>query len=182
VDTVYLGAWPRERLLQAGGFDEALVRNQDDELALRITRAGGTVWQSSAIRSRYAPRASFVALFRQFHQYGYWKVPVIRKHHLPAAPRHLVPFAFVAVLAVLALGGLLWPAAWWALLGLLALYAAAGVANALAVARGSLLQMLGVAWACGCMHFGYGLGFGRGLVDFVLLRRGPRASATTLTR
>jgi hypothetical protein len=56
------------------------------------------------------------------------------------------------------------------------------VANALAVARGSLLQMLGVAWACGCMHIGYGLGFGRGLVDFVLLRRGPRASATTLTR
>ena len=182
VDTVYLGAWPRAQLLAVGGFDEALVRNQDDELALRITRAGGTVWQSSAIRSRYAPRASFVALFRQFHQYGYWKVPVIRKHRLPASPRHLVPFAFVAVLGVLALAGLLWHPAWWLLLGVAGLYTAAGVANAAAVARGSPLQMAGVAWACGCMHIGYGLGFGRGLLDFVLLRRGPRASATTLTR
>jgi glycosyltransferase involved in cell wall biosynthesis len=182
VDTVYLGAWPRASLIAIGGFDEALVRNQDDELALRITRGGGRVWQSAAIHSRYAPRASFVALFRQFHQYGYWKVPVIRKHQLPASPRHLVPFAFVAVMSLLALLGVLWTPAWWALAAVLALYAAAGAVNAVAVAQGSLQQMLGVAWACACMHVGYGIGFGRGLLDFVLLKRGPRASATRLTR
>ncbi len=182
VDTVYLGAWPRDPLIAIGGFDEALVRNQDDELALRITRGGGRVWQSAAIHSRYAPRASFVALFRQFHQYGYWKVPVICKHQLPASPRHLVPFAFVAVLALLALLGGLWTPAWWALAAVLCMYAAAGAINAVAVAQGSLRQMLGVAWACGCMHVGYGIGFGRGLIDFVLLKRGPRDSATRLTR
>ncbi|MDE2147333.1 MAG: glycosyltransferase, partial [Burkholderiales bacterium] len=44
VDTVYLGAWRRDELLRLGGFDERLVRNQDDELALRITRGGGLVW------------------------------------------------------------------------------------------------------------------------------------------
>jgi glycosyltransferase involved in cell wall biosynthesis len=182
VDTVYLGAWPRTQLIAIGGFDEALVRNQDDELALRITRGGGRVWQSAAIHSHYAPRASFVALFRQFHQYGYWKVPVIRKHQLPASPRHLVPFAFVALLAGLALLGVLWSPAWWALAAVVAVYAAAGAVNAVAVANGSLQQMLGVAWACACMHIGYGIGFGRGLIDFVLLKRGPRASATRLTR
>jgi hypothetical protein len=32
------------------------------------------------------------------------------------------------------------------------------------------------------MHAGYGLGFGRGLLDFALLRRAPRAAATRLTR
>ena len=182
VDTVYLGAWPRAQLLAIGGFDETLVRNQDDELALRITRGGGRVWQSAAIRSRYAPRASFVALYRQFQQYGYWKVPVIRKHRLPAAPRQLVPFIFVALVALLALLGLLWTPAWWALAAVAGLYAAASAVNAVAVARGSLLQMLGVAWACACMHVGYGIGFGRGLIDFTLLRRGPRASSTSLTR
>ncbi len=182
VDTVYLGAWPRDQLLAIGGFDEALVRNQDDELALRITRAGGRVWQSAAIRSRYAPRASFMALFNQFHQYGYWKVPVIRKHRLPAAPRHLVPVAFVATLALLALAGLAWRPAWGALAGVLGLYAAGALGSAVAVAGGSPRQLLGVAWACACMHVGYGLGFARGLLDFTLLRRGPRASATRLTR
>jgi len=66
VDTVYLGAWRRSELVRLGCFDESLVRNQDDELNLRITRGGGRVWQSAAMRSRYTPRASFAALFRQF--------------------------------------------------------------------------------------------------------------------
>lgn len=182
VDTVYLGAWPRAVLLAAGGFDESLVRNQDDELALRIIRSGGRVWQSAAIRSWYAPRASFAALFRQFWQYGYWKVPVIRKHRSPASPRHLVPLAFVAVLGVLAAAGLLWLPAWAALAVLLLLYAGTALACAVPVAEGSLRQVLGVAWACACMHVGYGLGFARGLLDFVLLRRAPGAAAVRLTR
>ena len=182
VDTVYLGAWKRDDLLRLGGFDEALVRNQDDELNLRIVRSGGKVWQSAAIRSQYAPRASFAALFRQFYQYGYWKVAVIRKHRLPAAPRHLVPFAFTALLLMLALAGFAWRPAWAALGALTALYAGAALVNAGALAGGSPRDALGIAWAFGCMHFGYGIGFGHALVDRVLLRRGARTAATRLTR
>ncbi len=179
VDTVYLGAWRRSELLRLGGFDENLVRNQDDELNLRIVRGGGRVWQSAAIRSWYTPRASYLALFRQFYQYGYWKVPVIRKHRLPASPRHLVPFGFVMLLGLLALAGLFWLPAWWALAGVVGLYAVMAWGNALAVAP---RQPFGVAWAYFCMHAGYGLGFGRGLLDFVLLRRAPGAAVTRLTR
>ena len=182
VDTVYLGAWRREALLALGGFDETLVRNQDDELNLRITRGGGSVWQSAAIRSSYAPRASFMALFRQFSQYGYWKVPVIRKHRLPAAPRHLVPFAFVALLALLALGSLALPTVRWVLGAVLALYGAAALGNATCLRPAGPRELLGIAWAFACMHSGYGLGFGRGLLDFALLRRAPGAAATRLTR
>jgi hypothetical protein len=32
------------------------------------------------------------------------------------------------------------------------------------------------------MQLGYGLGFGRGLLDMVVLRRGPGAAMTRLTR
>src|SRR5262249_19053843 len=46
VDTVYLGCWWKANLLDLGGFDEALVRNQDDELNLRLTRSGGKVYQT----------------------------------------------------------------------------------------------------------------------------------------
>lgn len=179
VDTVYLGAWRRETLLALGGFDEALVRNQDDELALRITRGGGRVWQDARIVSHYAPRESLGALWRQFFQYGYWKVAVVRKHRLPASPRHLVPFGFVATLALLALAAPWWAPAAGALAALGGLYALALLANGLAAAP---RQALRVALATACMQLGYGLGFGRGLLDMAVLRRGPAAAMTRLTR
>jgi succinoglycan biosynthesis protein ExoA len=180
VDTVYLGAWRRHDLIRLGGFDENLIRNQDDELNLRIWRSGGTVWQSATIRSSYTPRASFMALFRQFFQYGYWKVPVIRKHRLPASPRHVLPFGFVALLGVLALLAPFVPLAALGLGVIAAAYAVALVSAALALhARESVLN---IALAIGCMHIGYGLGFGRGVLDFIMRRRTPRASMTRLTR
>lgn len=184
VDTVYLGAWRRAELLRQGGFDEALVRNQDDELALRIVRSGGCVWQSAAIRSWYTPRGSFTALFRQFWQYGYWKVAVIRKHRLPAAPRHLVPFGFVAALALLALGGFVWAPVWGALAGLGVVYMTAALGSAALIAQPwrEPGQWLGIGAATACMHFGYGLGFARGLWDFMVVRRAPGSAATRLTR
>lgn len=179
VDTVYLGAWPREVLENIGGFDESLVRNQDDELNLRLKRAGHEIWQSASIRSSYVPRASFSALFRQFYQYGYWKVPVIRKHRLPASPRQLAPFAFVSGLALLVLLSVFSTAARW-----LALVTCGGYFLALLAASGVHRRPLHgarVAIALACMHFGYGLGFARGLIDLALKRK-PGQSAARLTR
>jgi succinoglycan biosynthesis protein ExoA len=103
VDTVTYGCWRREAFDRFGYFDEELVRNQDDEHNLRIIRDGGKIWQSPKIRSWYRPRGSLSALFKQYMQYGYWKVRVIQKHKLPASWRHLVPGAFVLALLVLIL-------------------------------------------------------------------------------
>src|SRR5712671_5833877 len=93
-DTVFGGVYRREVFARIGLFDEQLARNQDDELNFRLIRAGGKIWQSPAIRSWYRPRGSLVALFRQYRQYGYWKVRVIQKHRMPASWRHLVPASF----------------------------------------------------------------------------------------
>ena len=183
VDTVYLGCWRKEAFARFGAFDEELVRNQDDEHNLRITRGGGVVWQDPAIRSWYVPRRSLGALFRQYRQYGYWKVRVIQKHRLPAAVRHLVPGGFVAALLAGVLAAPFLPAAGLLTLGLLAVYLACTGLAALATAARSewrFAPVLPVVFAG--YHFGYGLGFLHGLLDFVLIRRGPRESATVLTR
>ena len=96
VDTLAFGAYRREVFDRIGGFDEELVRNQDDELNLRRTRAGGRIWMDPTIRSTYFSRGTFAGLWRQYHGYGFYKVRVMRKHRTVPSPRHLVPAAFVA--------------------------------------------------------------------------------------
>lgn len=180
-DTVYLGAWRREAFARFGGFDEALVRNQDDEHNLRIKRGGGRVWQSARIRSLYTPRGSVRALFRQWLQYGYWKPFVMRKHGQPAALRQLVPGVFVGGQALLVLAALLgapWalPAAW------AGLYLAALLALSVAVASDGhwgLLPRLPVVIAA--HHLGYGIGTLLGWWDVLRHGRG-RERFSKLTR
>jgi succinoglycan biosynthesis protein ExoA len=101
VDTLPYGCWCKTTLVGLGLFDEALVRNQDDELNLRLTRSGGKIWQSPAIVSWYSPRPTLSSLFHQYFQYGFWKVAVIRKHRLPGSWRHVVPIGFVLANAFL---------------------------------------------------------------------------------
>jgi len=185
VDTVYLGCWRRDVFDRVGLFDEELVRNQDDELNLRIVRAGGRVWQSPTIRSCYYPRSSLAKLFAQYKQYGYWKVRVIQKHTLPASIRHLVPGAFVLGLLVLAALALFWSPARSLLAVALAAYIAANLAASLhaCVMAGTLRYLPVIPVVFACYHFGYGYGFLRGVVDFVLLRRGDGGAAfTAITR
>src|SRR5262249_3984141 len=113
-DTVFGGVYRREGFDRIGFLCEELVRNQDDEFHLRLTRAGGKIWHSPRIKSWYCPRGSFKALFQQYAQYGYWKVRVMQKHKLPASMRHLVPGCFMLSLFVLSLTSFLWDRAIWA--------------------------------------------------------------------
>jgi glycosyltransferase involved in cell wall biosynthesis len=186
VDTVYLGSWPRRSFERFGGFDEALVRNQDDEHNLRITRGGGRIWQSSRIRSVYRPRAALAQVFRQYLQYGYWKPFVMKKHGQPASLRHLVPAAFVAALAgagaLAALGGPRAP-----LLALGAAYAVAVLALCAAVAFTAQARPLPAAVllrlpaVIAAYHLGYGIGTWFGAWD--VLRHGAgRPRFARLTR
>jgi glycosyltransferase involved in cell wall biosynthesis len=183
VDTVYLGCWTRETLIRIGAFDTELVRNQDDELSLRLVRNGGRIWQSPRIRSSYHPRRSLAHLFRQYTQYGYWKVRVIQKHGTPASWRHLVPPLFVFALLMLGLASTVSPSARRGAALMLALYGAGTLAASIGAARTLRPRtwiLLPIVFAT--FHVGYGWGFLRGLIDFVVLRRSGAASMSLLTR
>ena len=184
LDTVYLGCWRREVFEKYGLFDEELVRSQDNELNLRIQRGGGRIWQTPRIRSRYAPRGSLRQLFRQYTQYGYWKVRVIRKHKIPASVRQLVPGGFVACLLLLAAATPFSDWAWRCLLALIALYGAASAVSSAALCGNRLnwwyMPVMPAVFAT--YHFGFGYGFLRGVADFVVLRRTARPRFAVLTR
>jgi len=183
VDTVYLGCWRRATLEQIGGFDEELVRNQDDELNLRLTRRGRTVWQSPTIKSWYHPRGSFRQLARQYAQYGYWKVRVIQKHRLPASWRHVVPAIFVSTMLAFTSASPFSRVAATAAALVGGLYVGCTVAASAMVAARSGIRLLPVLpLAFFCMQIGYGAGFMLGLIDFCLLRAGPAARMSAITR
>jgi succinoglycan biosynthesis protein ExoA len=103
VDTVYMGAWPRQVFEKIGLFDEELVRNQDDEFNYRLRQQGGRILLSPFIRSEYTVRSTPFALLRQYAGYGYWKVRVLQKHPLQMSLRQFIPPAFVLALLFSAL-------------------------------------------------------------------------------
>jgi succinoglycan biosynthesis protein ExoA len=182
-DTVFGGVYRREVFDRIGLFDESFVRNQDDELNLRLTRAGGKIWHSPRIRSWYHPRASLTALFRQYVQYGYWKVRVMQKHRRPAALRHIIPGGFVFSLIALPLLAMFYQRLLFVWLGLIGVYLLSNISASLVTAAQhgwKYLPLLPPVFAC--YHFGYGLGFMRGILDFIILRRSPSTAFTSLTR
>jgi succinoglycan biosynthesis protein ExoA len=169
VDTVTYGCWKKSTLLRLGLFDERLYRSQDDELNLRIIASGGKVWQSPKITSWYRPRGTLAALSRQYFQYGFWKVAVIRKHRKPASWRNLVPGASLLTGIALLLGALAaglggssrWESqfltVWAALVGL---YGVVSLGAAFVVAKSHgwrFFPVLPVVFAT--YHVSYGLGF-----------------------
>jgi len=168
-DTVYLGCWRRSAFDRFGLFDPQLVRNQDDEFNFRIRRRGGRIVQSPRIQSTYVPRSSVISLFRQYLQYGFWKVVVIRKHGAVASRRHLVPALFVGSILLALLTFLLSALFGWTSLAIfaagalffeLALYALACIAAALPFAGSlELPALLALPAVIAVHHVAYGLGF-----------------------
>ena len=189
------GCWHRSFLERSGLFDPNLVRNQDDEFNFRLRRMGGRIWQSPRIQSTYLPRASIRSLFRQYLQYGYWKVAVIRKHRALPSWRHAVPVLFVI----------------WILSSLVLMLVAGaarqyGLASAIGAAFGIGLSVYAAACAAaslqfvGCLpvrsqlvlpgviatyHIAYGFGFLLGILRFTARGAGldsPEGTFTALTR
>ena len=158
VDTVYLGAFRAQTGRQVGGYDEAMVVNEDAEFAWRL-RAHGGIWFDPTIRSTYQPRSGSVALARQFYRYGMGRVATAVRHPGSLSLRQLAAPGLILGLAspwrvpvVVGYG--------------LALLTTVGMAR-----RMPVRQALRVPLAVATMHLAWGLGFFVGL---------PRALATSI--
>ena len=99
-DTVYLGAFKRETLFALNLYDENIQCTDDDDLNYRIIENSGKIYISPKIKSVYYPRSNYKDLFKQYFNYGLWKVAVIKKHKKPARISHLVPISFVLFLVI----------------------------------------------------------------------------------
>ncbi|MGH9317405.1 MAG: glycosyltransferase family 2 protein [Thermoanaerobaculia bacterium] len=166
-DTVAFPAYTREAIERAGPFDEELLRNQDDEYNYRLRELGGRVLLSEEIPVRYWSRGSLRSLWRQYFQYGFFKVRVFQKHPRQMRARQFVPPLFVGSLIVAISWAPFSAAGAWTLLGVAVAYAVANLASSVEESRrleSRTRPVLPLAFAI--LHFAYGLGFWVGLARF----------------
>ena len=167
VDTVAFPAYTREIIHRNGLYDEELVRNQDDEYNYRLRSMGGRILMAHDIRSRYYSRSSLKSLWRQYKQYGFWKVRVMQKHPRQMSPRQFVPPLFVASLIGLSVLSIFTPYARILLAVEAATYVAANLTASLITAlRSDIRHLPYLPIAFGILHISYGLGFLHGLLKF----------------
>jgi glycosyltransferase involved in cell wall biosynthesis len=161
VETVYLGCWRRETLVDAGGYDEEHLQwaAEDQELNFRLRQAGGRIVLDSSIRSWYFPRATPKALLRQYRNYGLAKASTLAKHKTLPYWRPVAPALLVG--ATVAAPVVFRP--WWLKVAPpLAWLAGASVVSA-RLSRDPGVAPHRVLGALAICHWGYGAGLWAGL-------------------
>ena len=170
-DTVSFGAYRREVFEKIGLYDEEAHYGEDDELNFRLIKSGGRIFLSPKIKSRYYPRSSFSALWKQYYNFGYGKVRTIRKHGRPASWRHLISPMFVLCVIGSLLIYVVKPSLWWLIVGICGIYVVSAILVSVKISiREGLgyLPVLPIVFAT--LHFSYGIGFLMGILRFCLRR------------
>ena len=109
VDTVPFGAFRREVFKKYGGFDERLVRNQDNEMNYRIRKNGGKIFLANDIHFSYYCRDSINGISKMAFNNGKWNVITMRLCPGSMGKRHFIPLLFVASIISLLLLGFIIP-------------------------------------------------------------------------
>ena len=181
VDTVAFGAYWKSIHNEIGGFDEDLVRNQDDEYNYKVVKAGYKIYFDPEIISNYFVRGSYAKLYRQYYQYGYWKVYVNRKHKTITTIRQLIPLFFVLGLVGGVLLSLIWPLFWLVFLSGIGAYLLLAIASGIRVGK-SVFEGLRIAPVFPLLHFSYGFGYLVGIVQFLVFNKKPSNRSKSSTR
>lgn len=165
-ETVFLGAFRRDVLLEVGAYDETMHRAQDWELNYRLRKAGHVVYFTPELRVIYRPRDSYRALVRQFFTTGQWRRVVVRRYPETASLRYLAPPLTVLGVGTGLLGGLLGLALRSRVLTALpvapAVYAAFLAAATVSVPHLSPAARLRLPLVLAIMHLAWGAGFIKG--------------------
>jgi len=165
VDTLAFGAHRREIFADIGGYDEEMVFNQDDEFNHRALQTGKKIWMDPTIKTKYFARSSFLKLFKQYFNYGYYKVRGIQKRGQLFSIRHIIPSIFIVSLIITLIIGLFLQSLWISFsVGFL--YLIFNFSASIFVSPNFRLIHL-ISLAYWLLHLGYGFGFIWGLIRFI---------------
>ena len=182
-DTVTSPMYPFWVFEKIGYFDENLVRNQDDDFNFRITNAGGKIYYENGISLKYYVRGDYKNLWRQFYQYGYWKVFVNRKHKTITTLRQLAPISFVMYLLILPITLVVSTELFAFLSSFLIIYLILVSWFSIRINNRTSKNSFIKTWITfPTLHISYGLGFIKGIIQFIILNKKPSENQKRLSR
>lgn len=183
VDTVQGGVYRRDALASVGGFATTMLVSEDEECNWRLRRAGYDILLDTSLRFTYTTRSTWRALFRQHRNYGRSRVRVVQAHPDFLRLRHVVPAAFVAGSASLAVMSLFSRRARRVFVATMGTYLAGSAWAGLKAAREEEPEL--APWVAACFtgqHLGYGLGSIGEAASAVASSVGLAEPATAVTR
>jgi hypothetical protein len=101
-DTVPFPVMRKRALLDVGGYNERLIRNQDNDMNQRLRALGFKLYVTAKTQCRYYPRATVRSFLKHAFLSGLWNARSLRENPASLSLRHFVPLAFVTALLVLA--------------------------------------------------------------------------------
>ncbi len=169
-DTVGTPVYSKSIFDEVGLFDEELVRNQDDEFNYRHIKKGYKIFFTVKTGMKYFVRASYKNLYRQYFQYGYWKVYVNRKHKAITTLRQIVPAIFVWCMIIGLILAILNKCLAFCYLAALLLYFLMAFISAFSKTE-EKKDTFKIIYSYLILHWSYGSGYLKGVLYFVILRR-----------
>lgn len=97
----------KQVLLDVGGYDVSLERNQDNDMNQRILDAGHKLYITWKTWCYYRPPADLKALMKYAKKNGFWNAKTMSIHARSMRLHHFIPFVFTAGLVMLFIAGLM---------------------------------------------------------------------------
>ena len=158
VKSVPFGCYKKSIFEKLDFLDEELIRNQDDEFNFRIIQYGGKIWQDSSLVVKYYSRSNLINLFKQYFEYGLYKVRVIQKRKEVISLRHLIPSIFILSLLIPPLSKIIF-----------LIYYTTNLFFSFNLSKLNVLKLFSFQLTYFIIHLSYGIGFLYGLCKFIFL-------------
>jgi len=175
-DTVASPIYKRDVFKKIGLFDEELLRTQDGEFNARLRKNGGKLLLIPEIICRYYTRDSLSKLWRMYFQWGYFKPLATKKLGRILAQRQLVPPLFVGALVIPLISSIFFKPFLWLFLFIWGSYMIANLGFSLKISfKRELRCFLVLPLVFATIHFGWGIGYLKGIWDFVIFKKDQKA-------
>jgi len=142
-DSVPYPVFLKSALIEAGGYDTQLHRNQDNDICQKIRSRGHTLYITDKTSCEYFVSPDLLSLSRYAFRTGFWNFISLRVNPASMAPRHFVPalFASAALISLLTFA-----------------FSFSATGNARLLLRGSLLLLVaayGIASLAAACHIAF---------------------------